>query len=140
MSLTQVIETMESRIYEFGKDLLTDPATRLREEAEQLQAQLQRLYATLSGHRRRFTETRRRIAAAEIRATLLASQVETAWLTDARDVAWDRALELEAVRRQLNADRSELPYLEHACRTHGRQTEQLERSLAAVQDGMRHAC
>jgi hypothetical protein len=134
MSLEQVIQTMESRIWELGQQLLTDPATRLREEAEHLRVELHSAYATLGSHRRRCTEARRRIAAGEVRATLLASQVETAWQTDDRDIAWEQALELEEVRRQLTAGRAALPYLERACRTEQRRVEHLERSLAPLQE------
>ena len=133
MCLEQLFETVEARVGELGKRLLTDRATRLREEVEEVQAELRYAYAVLTGCRRRFTEARRRIAANEVKATLLASRVQTALLLGDRQGAWQLALDLETLHEALAADRADLPYLERACRNEQNHVAVLERRLVPLQ-------
>jgi hypothetical protein len=139
MCLEELFETVEARVGELGKRLLTDRATRVREEAEELEAALRYAYALLTGCRRRFTEARRRIASNEVKASLLASRVQTALLLGERRGAWRLALDLEPLHEALAADRANLPYLERACRNEQNQVALLERRLAPLQAKLRPA-
>lgn len=136
MSLERLFQKVECDLYNLGKRLWSDaPAEVPTDEAERLAADLQRAYDALSRCRGAATEARRRIAGNEIRAALLASQVETLLAAGDRESAWERALELDQVRHYLTADRGELPYLETACRNQQRHVARLERCLGEARRG-----
>ncbi len=138
MSFETLVHKVECELYNLGKRLLDDtpaparPVEPVSEEAERAAAELQRAYDALSRCRTAATEARRRIAANEIKAALLSSQVETLLRTGDRQSAWEQALELDQVRQYLTADRGELPFLEIACRNQQRQVARLERRLGEL--------
>ena len=133
MSLEQLFHKVESDLYDLGKRLWDDdPAARV-DETDRLSTELQQAYDALSRCRTVATETRRRIAANEVKAALLASQVETCVQTGDRAAAWQLALELDRVRQYLTADRGELPYLEKACDNQRKHIALVERRLGEVQ-------
>jgi hypothetical protein len=133
MSLERLFQKVECDLYNLGKRLLSDlPPEAPSDEPEPLAAELQHAYDALSRCRGAATEARRRIAANEIKAALLASQVETLLAGGDRESAWERALELDQVRHYLVADRGELPYLETAVRNQQRHVAGLERGLGHV--------
>jgi hypothetical protein len=133
MSLEQLVQKVECDLYDLGKRLLSDePAEERAAEVGRLAGELRQAYDALSRCRTAATTTRRRIAANEIKAALLASRVETCLSTGDRPAAWEHALELDRVRQELVADRSALPYLENACRNRQRQVARLERRVAEV--------
>jgi hypothetical protein len=131
MSLEQLFRKVESDLFDLGKRLWDDDPAAL-EEAERLGTELEHAYDALSRCRAAATETRRRIAANEVKAALLASRVETCMQTGDRDAAWQLALELDQVRHYLTADRGELPYLEKACANQQKHIAQVERRLGEV--------
>jgi hypothetical protein len=133
MCLEELFETVEARVGELGKRFLTDQATRLRDEVEELQAELRYAYAVLTGCRRRFREARLRIASNEVKATLLGSRVQTCLLVGDPAQAWRLALDLEQLHEFLTADRADLPYLERACCKEQDRVVLLERRLAPLQ-------
>jgi hypothetical protein len=132
MTLERVLENAECRLFELGKRFCTDRAADLRDQADQLEQELRRAYDTVSECRATTTATRRRIAAGEVKATLLTGQVETSLLKGDEKAAWELALQLDQVRRQLQADRTQLPYLETACRNRQGEVAGLERRLGRV--------
>jgi hypothetical protein len=133
MCVEELFETVEAQVCQLGKRLLTNRATQMREEAEELQTELGYAYATLTGCRRRFREARLRIAGNEVKASLLGSRVQTALLVGDRLSAWRLALDLEQIHDALAADRVNLPYLERACRNEQNHVAHLERRLAPLQ-------
>jgi hypothetical protein len=133
MCLEELFETVEARVGELGKRLLTDRATRLRDEVEDMQAELRYAYAVLTGCRRRFREARLRIAGNEVKASLLGSRVQTCLLLGDPAEAWRLALDLEQLHETLAADRADLPYLERACRNEQDHVAVLERRLGPLQ-------
>ncbi len=134
MTLERLFQKAECRLFDLGKRLCTDWAADLRDEADRLERELRRAYDALSDCRATVTATRRRIAAGEVKAALLAGQVETCLLTGDQASAWGLALELDQVRRELHADRTQLPYLETACQNHQGRVAGLERRLGRVYD------
>jgi hypothetical protein len=133
MSLEQLFHKVESDLYDLGKRLWDDNPAARPGEVDQLTTELQRAYDALSRCRATATETRRRIAANEVKAALLASQVETCVQTGDRAAAWQLALELDQFRQYLTADRGELPYLEKACANQQQHIARVERRLGEVQ-------
>jgi hypothetical protein len=140
MSLERLIHKVECDLYQLGQRLCGDaPPSAAVAEIEQLEADLRQAYDALSRCRSAATERKRRIAANEIKAALLASQVETYLSVGDRETAWEHALELDQLRQYLTADRGELPYLETAIRKQQRGIARLERCLAELRPGARYA-
>jgi hypothetical protein len=134
MGFERLVHKVESDLYNLGKRLCSDePAAERVEAVECLKAELQEAFDALSRCRTAATVTRRRIAANEIKAALLASQVETMVKTGNQEAAWDHVLELDQLHHDLAADRSELPYLEIACRNQQRRVARAERTLGDLQ-------
>jgi hypothetical protein len=135
MSLEQLVHKVENGLFNLGKRLCRDEpaAAPPADEAEGLAAELRRAYDALSRCRAAATQRRRRIAANEVKAALLASRVETCLATGDRAAAWEQALELDRLRQELLTDRDELPYLETACRNRQRHVARTERRLAELQ-------
>ena len=159
MSLEQLFEEVEGKLFDLGKRLWGDepaapqedadgPSTDLQQAYDALSrcrcphqligmvaaaVELQQAYDALSRCRATATETRRRIAANEVKAALLASRVETDLQTGNRDAAWEQALELDQLRHYLIADRGELPFLEKAIRNQQERIARLERRLGERQ-------
>ena len=136
MSLERLFHKVESDLYDLGKRLWDDDPAARSGEFDRLTTELQHAYDALSRCRATATETRRRVAANEVKAALLASQVETCVQTGDRGAAWQLALELDQVRQYLTADRADLPYLEKACANQQKHIAQVERRLGEVQAGM----
>src|SRR5579884_4191478 len=134
MSLELLLQRVEGRLFELGQRLCTDRLAALRDETERLEDELRRAHDALSESRATATATRRRIAAGEIKAALLAGQVETCLRTGDHAAAWPLALELDEVRRQLRADCGRLPCLEIACRQRQRRVVALEQRLGRLYD------
>jgi hypothetical protein len=135
MSLEQLVHKVECGLYNLGMRLCSDEpaaAAPRADEAEGLAAELRRAYDALSRCRTAATAARRRIAANEVKAALLASRVETRVAAGDRADAWEQALELDRLRQELTTDRDELPYLETACRNRQRHVARVERRLAAL--------
>jgi len=135
MSLEELVHRVEAKVYALGKRFLPgDPVSRWHDEAEQLSARLQELYSRASRCRAAVHVTRGRIDRNEIREAMLASGIEAAIHNRDQASAYDQAMELDAVRRQLIEDRDRLQREERAYRISRDRIVDLEPRLAELQE------
>jgi chromosome segregation ATPase len=108
MGLEQMFHSVESQLFNLGRRLWRDPLAEVREEAEQINASLQRKHNRLRRCQEELIELRAQVKSSEAQAALLASRVESfVYVYDGRS-AWQHALELDGVRRQLAQHRQRL--------------------------------
>jgi hypothetical protein len=134
MSLEQLFQSVESRLYDFGRRLCKDPLAEAREEAEQVAAALRDRQAALRRCREELAELRCRVKLHEAKAALLASRVESYVHVYDGSKAFQHALELDDLRRGLADDRAGL---RQALRREGAYLErirELEKRLGELQD------
>ncbi|HXG12253.1 MAG TPA: hypothetical protein VNK04_21035 [Gemmataceae bacterium] len=129
MTLEQLVQRVETRLCTLGKRLWNDPMAELREEADRLAEDLQRSYAELEQSRSEKEALAQRVAAGEVNAAMLVSQIETYVHVGDQANAWRQALELDRVRQALNRDQVRLALQEAACRKHQARIAQLEGRL-----------
>jgi hypothetical protein len=138
MSLEEFVRRVERRVCDLGWRLMpaaarnwwTDETERLSDELnkQQVQAQRRRVAAR---------QIRARLAENEVREAVLASQVETYVHTREQARAYELALELDQVRRQLAEDRARLPWEDSAYQTHRDRIAELGRRLASLENKIR---
>jgi hypothetical protein len=130
MSFEEFFHQVEQQVLDFGKRLWPGSASeRQREQAEQLRAELQHHHSRARHHRQAVWDIQARLEDNGVREAMLASQIETFLHTRDQPRAYQLALELDVVRRQLEEDRSRLPYHEQAYRNHRACCAELEQRL-----------
>ena len=135
MSLEQLYQSMEQQLVNFGKKLWpADPVIAWREEAEKLCADLIERQAILESKRLEANLFRRQVLKQEVRATMLASQIESCVFIVEQTKAWQYALELDQVREALQRDRGRLSNLENVCRYLEKAFRVRDRRLALLQE------
>jgi chromosome segregation ATPase len=135
MKLEQLIQKVELRLFQLGATLLEpgDKPTRA-DELKHVRAELQARQEELKSAEAQRDELRRRIDEKKIAAAVLAGQVETSFRHGKSAQAMRQAIELENLRRCLNADESELPRLEQTIWSMDFQVRQLRRSLDRLRE------
>jgi hypothetical protein len=108
MSLEQLFQSVESGLFNFGRNLCRDRRAEAREEAENVGADLRGQRAALRRCRDEMAQLRQRVRASESRASWLASRVESFLYVHDGTSAYDHALELDHIRRRIADDRDEL--------------------------------
>ncbi|HKI35784.1 MAG TPA: hypothetical protein VKA46_28270 [Gemmataceae bacterium] len=108
MSLEQLFQSLESGLFNFGRQLCRDRQAEVRDEADGVSADLGRERAALRRCRDEMAHLRQRVKANEARAALLASRVESFVYVHDGPSAYDHALELDNTRRRLVEDREGL--------------------------------
>jgi predicted nucleic acid-binding Zn-ribbon protein len=108
MSLEQIFQSVESGLFNFGKQLCRDRVAEVREEADGVGEELRRERAALRRCRDEMAELRQRVRASESRAAVLASRVQSFLYVHDGSSAFDHALELDRIRRRLGEDRDDL--------------------------------
>jgi chromosome segregation ATPase len=134
MTLDQLIDNVETRVYALGKRIWPDdPRAELRAEIERVSIELQEHVEQATRYRSAIEEARARIADHEFRAAQLASRVETYVHTGDQVRAWRHALELDRVRRHMADIRAGLPGADKALGQHRAHIDRLERCLQELQ-------
>jgi predicted nucleic acid-binding Zn-ribbon protein len=108
MSLEQLFQSVESGLFNLGRNLCRDRHAEAREEAEGVGEKLRRERGALRNCRDEMAQLRQRVRAAEERAALLASRVESFLYVHDGSSAYDHALELDHIRRRIADDRDGL--------------------------------
>jgi hypothetical protein len=108
MSLEQIFQSVESGLFNFGRNLCRDRQAEAREAAETVGEKLRRERAALRRCRDEMAQLRQRVRASESRAALLASRVESFLYVHDGASAYDHALELDDLRRRIADDREGL--------------------------------
>jgi hypothetical protein len=108
MSLEQLFQSVESGLFNFGRNLCRDRHAEVREEADGVSERLRRERAALRRCRDEMALLRQRVRAGEERASLLASRVESFLYVHDGSSAYDHALELDHIRRRIADDRDGL--------------------------------
>jgi hypothetical protein len=108
MSLEQIFQSVESGLFNFGRNLCRDRRAEVREEAEEVGEKLRRERAALRRCRDEMAQLRQRVRANEERGALLASRVESFLYVHDGTSAYDHALELDNARRRIADDREGL--------------------------------
>ncbi len=108
MSLEQLFHSVESGLFNFGRNLCRDRKAELRDEADGVGENLRREREMLRRCRDEMAQLRQRVRASESRAALLASRVEAFLYVHDGASAYDHALELDNLRRRLADDREGL--------------------------------
>jgi chromosome segregation ATPase len=134
MKLEDLVHRVEKRLVDMGKRLLPGGAEAAwREEAERLHAELSEHSAHALHFRQAVEQLRTRLVENEVREAMLASEVETYVHTRDRAKAYQQAIELDHVRRQLAEDRARLPCEEKAYQMHRERIRDLERRLTELE-------
>jgi hypothetical protein len=134
MSLERLFQSVESGLFNFGRQLCRDRQGEVRDEADEVGEALRRERAALRRCRDEMAQLRQRVRAQEVRADLLASRVESFIFVHDGASAFDHALELDNIRRRLADDRESL---RRALRFEGETLElirELERRYNELQD------
>jgi chromosome segregation ATPase len=135
MTLDQLMQTVEARIFSVGKHLWRDDvATQLRDQADQLSEQLQERTATLDRCRDSIRQARSRLAEKHKQETFLVGRIETYVHVADQAQAWQLALELDTVRQSLRREHDLLRHLEKAEREQRHHIGRLGRSLATLHE------
>jgi chromosome segregation ATPase len=135
MSLEQLFQSMERRVFDLGRKLWpSDPAIAWREEAEELSRELHDRQTALDKKRHEAKTLRLHVLKQEVRATMMASQIESCVFTGDQAKAWEHALELDQTREALQQERQQLSSVESVCRHLERAIHHRERRLAVLQD------
>lgn len=135
MTLDQFLQTMEARVYSLGKHLWpSEAATQMRDQADQLNEQLQERTATLGRCRESIRQARGRLAEKRKQEAFLVGRIETYVHVADQAQAWQHALELDAVRQSVRQDQNLLRYLEKAERDQRPHIARLEQSLATLHE------
>ncbi len=108
MSLEQLFQSVESGLFNFGKQLCRDRRAEVRDEADGVSEELRRRREELRRCRDDMAQLRQRVRANESRATVLASRVQSFLYVHDGPSAFDHALELDHTRRRITEDRDEL--------------------------------
>jgi hypothetical protein len=133
MSLEEFVRRVEKRVREFSWRLVPAPAREWwTKEIERLDDALNQHHAHAEHFRDSARRIRTRLAENEVREAVLSSQVETYIHTGEQARAYELALELDQVRRQLAEDRARLSCEEKAYRMHRGRIAELHRRLAGV--------
>lgn len=111
MKLEQTIQTMESRLWEWGRRLFKGRNGLLREALESTLAALQSDCAELSECRADLAQARLTLKSLETRAALLSSHIEAFVHVHDGARAYEHALELDSLREQIAIGRQGLRQL-----------------------------
>jgi hypothetical protein len=135
MNLEQMVQRFEARLAELGQRLLgASPEEQAREEMVLLAAELAERRAALARAQEERDATLRRLNENQQAAALLPSEIESSLRRGKRSQAFRQALELDRLRKSLDADRVALPRLEQTCWSLRFHLRQLERRLARVRE------
>jgi hypothetical protein len=134
MSLDQFFERLEAQARSWGERVWGDsPAARLWAEIDRLSDELQHHHREASRLRSAVEEARARLAGNQVREATLASHVETFVHVGDQPKAWQLAIDLDNVRRQMAEDRAQLPEDEASRDFHERKAAELQKQLAQLQ-------
>jgi hypothetical protein len=134
MSLEQLFQSVETGLFNFGRQLCRDRRAELRDEAEAASNDLRREREALRRCRDEMAELRQRVRAHEAGAAYLASRVESYVYVHDGPSAYDHALRLDNTRRRLVEDRAALRQALRDERDHLEAIRALERRYDEVQD------
>jgi len=135
MSLEQLFQSMERRVFDLGRKLWpSDPAIAWREEAEELSRELHDRQTALDKKRHEAKTLRLHVLKQEVRVTMMASHIESCVFNGDQAKAWEHALELDQTRAVLQQERRQLSSVESVCRQLERAIRHCERRLAILQD------
>ncbi len=116
MKLERIIYDVEARLVDLGHRALGGgPREALREEMEELQAEMARRRSALQRAEEEREAVRARLHENESAVSLLPSQVESSVRRDKASQAMRQAVELERRREELARDRAALPRLDQTC-------------------------
>jgi hypothetical protein len=133
MTLEQLVQTVEGKVYRLGKRLWRDePLADLRAEADQLSEELQHGYSVLESSHAQREAVSHRLADEEYNAAMLVSRIETYVHVNDAVNAWHSALELDYIRRSIRQDRARLRFHEETCRKQRAQVREVEGRLAGL--------
>src|SRR4051794_3101767 len=105
MSLEQLFQSVETSLFNFGRQLCKDRRAELRDEADAVAADLRRERAALRRCRDELTALRERVRKNEAGAAYLASRVESYVYVHDGTSAYEHAIELDNLRQRLAEDR-----------------------------------
>jgi hypothetical protein len=108
MSLEQLFQSVETGLYNFGRQLCRDQRAELRGEADSVADDLRRERAALRRCRDEMAELRQRVRQQEAGAAYLASRIESYVYVHDGPSAYDHAMQLDNLRRKLVEDRAAL--------------------------------
>jgi hypothetical protein len=133
MSLEEFVHTMERRIFRFGQSLWpVSPATRRREEMEQLAERIRDGKVAQTRLSEQLVEVRQRVVQEEMEAAMLGSRIETYLHNGNTGSAWQHALSLEEVHQALRQDRLHCERLEEIYQRNREQLQLLQDRLAVL--------
>jgi len=134
MHVDDVVARLDEGLARLGRFLnREDLGTELNAEAVRLSDALQERQTYLADCRRRVEVVLGRITDRRQREAALTEQVRQLLQSGDQGSAWQAALELDRISRELAAERAELTHLQAACLGCQAQIARLERELAAVQ-------
>jgi hypothetical protein len=137
MSLEEIVHRVESRLFVLGRVMIqADAASDMSEELDLLQAERSRLAAELERAQARQEELKRELADKEALAALLPSQIESSFRRGKASQAMRQALELDRLRKDIQAGQTGLPRLEQACWCLEFRLRQLERRCRRLQEAI----
>jgi chromosome segregation ATPase len=138
--LEELVQTIESRLEDLGRQLWCSPREELQEMIDQLAGQLQAHRDALHRSQRELTAARRRLHENPAAAALLHSRIENALANRQPEQAWKQALELDRLRQTLTDDQKALPRLELTCWSLQFLVRQEERHLTRLQGILSPGC
>ena len=135
MFLERMVQSVEQGVADLGRRLMRpDARTQLREDIGCVSDELVSRQKALTRCREELEALRARINENQATAALLTGRIGMSLGRGTGDRAWRDALDLDKARRQLAADQTRLPKVEHAVVMLELQIRFLTRRLARLQD------
>jgi hypothetical protein len=134
MSLEQLLQSVETGLFNFGRRLCRDRRAELREQSDAVSNDLRREREALRRCRDEMSELRQRVRANEAGSAYLASRVESYVYVHDGPSAYDHAMRLDNTRRRLVEDRTALRRALRDERDHLDAIRELERRYDELQD------
>jgi chromosome segregation ATPase len=134
MTLAQLVDTLEGRLFNLDRLWYDNPHLRLQEESEALCEELQELHPLQASRLAELTDARQTLSRLEIEAAMLASRVEASVFAKESGAAWQKALELDCLRQSLQQERDRVARLEDQANGEAAVIQDLQDRLSLLQE------
>jgi predicted nucleic acid-binding Zn-ribbon protein len=137
MQVHEILDRVGAKMLGVGRVMIqADPASDLREELDHLRGEHARQDDRLATLRGQVALLLQRLAENEAAASSLPAAVESSFRRNKSAQAMRQALELDRIRRELDADRTELKRVEHAVWCLEFRLRQLSRRIERLSEGL----